>query len=359
MINQFLQGKSSTVNDLTNSNKNPLNNRLYFSKALINKKTKVISPHFERSNDNYYNSINSLTNSRNETNNKNYRNYYKIHSHNHSEYITNNTKDFFQTNTKQDLIKTPESKKKSIHCVYYCKTEENLIKRNNSGNYSIKTKLEEKKKTGEKKYNTAIQERRSYPFKQLSSSIPILFKDKYIINKSKERNDNSFKKKDYSEKIYYKDNNQNKSNKNSIDYNNLSHSNNFKDIENSSKPIKNFKGSYNRRNKRYSFVENLFNGIKNNNINDKNKDNCKFHSITDKKINKIDKEELRNEFKKLYYNNNNRKNLNKNNGNIVSDKKSSSVKEVINKSSNRNLFIKINDNNKENDLKKKYQNHYL
>ena len=360
MINQFLQGKSSTVNDLINSNKNPLNNRLFFSKELTNKKTKLISPHFEQSNDNYYNCKNSLTNSYNDTNNKNCKNYYKIHSHNHSEYITNNTKDFFLTNTNQDLIKTPESKKKSIHCVYHCKTEENLIKRNNSSNYNVKTKIEAKKKTEEKKYNTVIQERRSYPFKQLSPSIPILFKDKYILTKSKEKNDNSFfKKKDYSEKTYYKNNDQNKSNKNSTDYNNLSHSINFKDIENSRKPIKNCKGSYIIRNKRYSFVENLFNGIKSNNINNKDKDNCKFHSITDKKINKIDQEELRNEYKKFYYNNNNnnRNNLNRNNGNILSDKKSSSAKKVINKSTNRNLFIKINDNNKENELKKKYQNH--
>ena len=49
-INQFLQGKSSTVNNYNFSNKNPLQGRLYFSKDINNKKTKVLSPHFERSN---------------------------------------------------------------------------------------------------------------------------------------------------------------------------------------------------------------------------------------------------------------------------------------------------------------------
>ena len=360
-INQFLQGKSSTVNNYNFSNKNPLQGRLYFSKDINNKKTKVLSPHFDRSNNEYNNEKkNNLLNSYKETNNKNCRNYYKIHSHNHSEYIMNNSTDLFPNSViaQRDTTKTPEMKKKSFSESCHFKTEDHVISRNNSGNYKINIKEEAKKKSEEKKFNTARQERKSLPFIKLSSSIPILFKDKYELDEKKEKTENNLQNKVFLERTYSKKNkqknqNNNNNNKSSISDINLSCSINNSDTENKSNQIKNYKSSYIMRNNKNTF-ENLFNEIKSSKINnkdiDKDKDNYKRHSITVKKSTKIDKNEIRNDYKKEYYNEN-----------MINNKKNESIKEINNKKNNkRNSFrIIIDNNNKKKKLTKKKQNHSL
>ena len=169
IINQFLQGKSSSHNNYVISN----NNKHYFSKDIKNTRSKIIAPNFISLNDDFYNhDKNNLKISYNE--NKNYRNYYKVNNHNHSVYITNNSSDFIQKNIMQrrDMIKTPEIKTKDFQHSANCKTDNNYIRRANSSINKNRIQIETIKNNDKKKYNTYKQERRTIEIIHQSPSQP-------------------------------------------------------------------------------------------------------------------------------------------------------------------------------------------
>ena len=380
-INQFLQSKLNTnnLNQYNHSIKTTKNNEPYFSKNIFNRSSKRISPSLEPLKEDYFHiDNNKLKSSYNEIN---IEKYYSKNSYNHSEYVTKYSSDNFPKFiiSKRDTIKTEISYKETPereHEHYY-KTEEKDIRRTHSGNYKIKLKAGSSNRYDEKKNRTSyIEEKSMLNIIRTSPSQPFLYKGKYDVEKNNERNNHlNYKNEDkiiYVEKTYNKRNSPNiqiRQNLGRPEENafNLSISNIHNDTENKTRQIKNFKSSIIVLNKSNLLNNNhIHNSLNNNTDNNKNaKDNYKCHSITVRSKNKIDKEEMRKDFKKNFNININKINLNKIeklNKNLLNNRKIRTPITLSNTSKNSNLYNNRTLGNKENenkDLTKNYQNHSL
>ena len=376
-INQFLQSKSNNNNNHYNhSIKKANTNEPYFDKNIFNRTSKKITPYLEPVNEDYFSQENNkLKTSYNENNIKK---YYSINSHNHSEYVTNCSSDNFPKIIipKNEKVKTEIRKKKSLESnqEYYIKTEINSIRKAHSGNYKTKFEEDSKNRYDKKKYRVNCKEvKMKNDIIQSSPSQPLLFKSIYNLEENKERNKNlnleNIDRRIYMGKTYNKKNSPNSQNSEGMDEKAFSYSisNIHSDSENIVKQIKNYKSTNIARNK-FNIHNNVDKHIYAYNIieNNKNiKDNYKYHSITVRSKNKINKETMRIDFKKKYNINTNIINLNKFeklNLNILNNRKNKSPNNLSNILKTNNIYNNRVLDTKENqnkDIFKIYDNHSL
>jgi hypothetical protein len=160
-----------------------------YQKNINNKKIKIISPKYESVNEDYY-----AENNMKKLSSENFRNYYKINNHNHCEYITNNSSDFFPKTrmSTNDVVKIKEIKLQNMQDNNYYKTQSNeTIKRANLINYRT-TMQEEAKKIRDKKIGIINREKRNtVDLSQPFLSQPALFQSQNDLNTSRHKKKNS------------------------------------------------------------------------------------------------------------------------------------------------------------------------
>ena len=354
IINQFLQSKKN-YNQFNHSIKISNSNEPFFKKNKFIPISKKFSPYSESLKEGFLNYDNNiLKTSYNSKYNNNLSNYYSIKSYNHSEFITNCSSDKFKKIIidRRDKSRTPQiTMKFPPESINYLKTEEKTIKKtlsNLSNNYSFKKQENSNLKYDSKKYNTAHKEKKeSKKILKNYPSQPLLFQNEYNLDDCKY---NFNERPIYIQKTYNKKNCPNDQHI-KLEHSFCNHSiNNIHSDSEKRITIKNVKNnSMNKYN----------NDLSDNNLNIK--DNYKYHTISVRN-NKIDKEEIRIDFKNKYNINTNRKNLNdveKINQHLLNHRQKTSPNNLIN-----NNRIKINNrvidnkNNENKDLKE-FQNHSL
>ena len=367
-INQFLQGKSNHSH-YNSSLKTTSIVEPYFNKNLFNKASTKISPHFETVHEEYIYNDNKIKTILNQNLRSSNKNYYRINSHNHCEYIANNSSKNYDKNTVNRLDKKSSEIRKNNSPEndqgYYNKTEDNnAMKRAMSNTYKRNnedTPINQHNQINF--YSNRKEDKKRIEIIPSSPSQPILINDNDI-------NNNVIKKK-YMQKTF-----NSRRKKSPIDTKledillNNSINNIHSDNEKRNKQIKNYKSTNIIKNKN-SYIDRskpiYETTISDNDLDVKDikdikdirvKDNYKYHSITVRKNSNINKDEIRTDFQKNYSINSNRIDLsNILNDNLLHQRKNTSPK-MISKI-NRNVTSIDNRKNEITEFNNNYQNYTL
>ena len=382
IINQFLQGKQTNINYF-NSLRTLHSNEPYFTKNVLNKTTKKVTPLIEL-HDEY---IKSDTNKFKSSYYKNTNLKYKRHSYvgkdiKSENYSYNTSNDFTKIVSKSERrnsqIKTEISPEREYQ--HYQKTEDNVIKRAHSQYYQNT----EEDKRYDYDYKTMgrnnVYNKKVINLIQPSTSLPSFSKSKLNFDENKNKSNTNYNNNSYKNTYNIKIGNEKTYNSSNMETNNYNHRKSLDDkslsyslnkinnneLEEINKKIKNFKNNTLKNKKNNFFDSNnhiYVNDIKDNNIDIK--DNYKYHSINATKR-KNNKDELGISIKNKYNIYSSQNKLNKKNNNIY-EKISNSKRKIMSPKSlnlykekfNHNLTESKSEdkNDKKNEILKKYKNH--